>query len=169
MLRTILAVGAVTLAAAAAACSGSEPLSPAPTTDHQTGGGSIHNSDTAIVSGPQKPPPPLPPVVASFALSGTVYGHEAGVDTTRAVAVPNATVALVKIAGVEGDTLVPSVSVASTTTDGQGAFRIENLPPAYYRIDVTAPAGSPFQNTTSGIGPARENEMKIYISLTRKP
>lgn len=169
MLRTFKIAVAVFLAAAAGACSGSEPLSPAPTTDAQGGAGSIHNGDTAVVSGPQKPPPPTPPVVASFALSGIISGHEPGTDTTKVSAVPNATITLVKVAGVEGDTLVPSVTTASTTTDAQGAFRLGNLAAAYYRIDVTAPAGSPFQNATAGIGPARESEVKVYVSLMRKP
>lgn len=168
MLRTFTVVAAVVMGAAIGGCSGSDALKPAPTTDQQ-GGGSIHGSDTAIVSGPQKPPPPTPPVVASFALSGFVYGHEAGPDTSKVVPVPNATLTLVKIAGVNGDTLVPSVTVASTTTDAQGAYRVENLTAAYYRIDVTAPAGSPYQNGVWGVGPAREADVKVNISLARKP
>src|SRR5690349_10765673 len=150
-----------------AACSGSESLSPTPSTDLENGG-RTHSGDTAIVSGPSTPPG-VPPVVASFALSGTVLGHEAGLDTTRVSPVPGAQLTLVKIAGVNGDTLVPSVTVTSTTTDARGVYRLENLAPAYYRVDVTAPAGSPFANGGSGIGPARETEITLNISLTRKP
>jgi hypothetical protein len=165
-MRKTFAVVASTLVAVLAACSGTDTLSPAPTTDQQ--GGSTH-ADTTIVNGPQDPPPPLPPVVASFALSGVVYGHESGPDTTKVIAVPNVSITLVKVGEVTGDTLKPSVTVATTTTDANGAYRIENLKPAYYRIDVTPPSGSPFGSAIAGIGPAREPEVKVTISLWRTP
>jgi hypothetical protein len=161
-MRQTFAVVASTLVVALAACSGTETLSPAPTTARQ--GGSTHG-DTAVVTGPQNPPPP---VVASFALSGAVYGHEPGSDTSNVVVVPDVRITLVKVGDVTGDTLNPSVTVATTTTDARGAYRIENLAPAYYRVDVTPPASSPFANGIGGIGPARETEVKLYISLGRK-
>ena len=164
MRKPIGVVAAVVVATTIFACSGSEPLKPAPSDQH----GGAHGSDTAIVSGPSTPPP-VQPVVSSFALSGTVFGHEPGPDTMHVVLVPNATLTLVKVAGVNGDTLVPSVTVASATTNAQGAYRLENLAPAYYRIDVTAPAGSRYANTTSGIGPARETEVRWSVSLPLKP
>jgi len=167
MRTTLWSLGAVTAAVIIGACSGSESVSPTPFTDLQ-GGGGTHSGDTAVVSGPSKPPE-VPPVVASFALSGTVFGHEAGLDTTQVSAVPDAQLTLVKIAGVNGDTLVPSVTIKSTTTDARGTYRLENLAPAYYRIDVAAPAGSPFANGVSGIGPARQTEITLNISLARKP
>ena len=167
MRRTHWSLAVVTIAMAIGACSGSESLSPAPSTDLQ-GGGGTHSNDTAIVTGPSTPPQ-VPPVVASFSLSGIVYGHQAGPDTTQVVVVPNTQLTLVKIAGVNGDTLVPSVTVASTTTDANGSYRLGNLAPAYYRIDVTAPAGSPYANGVSGIGPARQTEIALNISLARKP
>jgi hypothetical protein len=154
--------------AAIAACSGVESLSPAPTSDQQ-GGGSSHHDDTAVVTGPSTPPTPPPGIVSSFSLSGVISGHEAGADTTRVVPLPNATVTLVKVGDVTGDTLSPSVTVASTTTDAQGAYRLSELAPAYYRVDVTAPAGSPYLNATGGIGPAREVEVTLSIALPRKP
>jgi hypothetical protein len=158
--RLILSLAAAT--AMIAGCSGTENLSPAPTSN-----GKSQGSDTAVVTTGPKPTSPAP-VVASFALSGTVVGHEPGADTTNVVPVPNAAVTLVKIAGVEGDTLVPSVTAASTTTDAQGKFRLENLPPAYYRVDVAAPAGSPFLDGSWGVGPARDVEVSVYIALRRK-
>jgi len=166
MQRTHWSLATVTLALVIGACSGSESLSPAPSTDLE--GGGTHHGDTAIVTGPSTPRQ-VPPVVASFSLSGTVYGHEAGPDTTQVVGVPNAQLTLVKIAGVNGDTLVPSVTVTSTSADASGAYRVANLAPAYYRIDVTAPAGSPYANGGSGIGPARKTEITLNISLARKP
>jgi hypothetical protein len=165
-MRKTFAALASTVVVALAACSGTDTLSPAPTTDRQ--GGSTH-ADTAIVSGPQNPPPPQPPVVASFALSGIVYGQQPGSDTSNVVVVPNVSITLVKVGDVTGDTLQPSVTVATTTSDAHGGYRIEHLAPAYYRVDVTPPAGSPFANGISGIGPARETEVKLYISLGRKP
>jgi hypothetical protein len=85
------------------------------------------------------------------------------------VRVSGATITLVKIATVDGDTLTPSVTTATTTTDAQGAYRIENLAPAYYNIAVTPPAGSPYATGTSGIGPAREVEVSVFVLLARKP
>ena len=152
---------------AAAACSGMGPLSP-PTSDKQ-GGGSSHGGDTTVVSGPAKTPPPPAGVVSSFALSGVISGHEPGADTTRIVPLASATVTLVKVGEVNGDTLKPSVTVASTTTDAQGAYRLANLAPAYYRVDVTAPPASPYENAVGGVGPARETEVKLSIALARKP
>jgi hypothetical protein len=43
---------------------------------------------------------------------------------------PNARVTLVKVAGVNGDTLVPSMTVTSTIIDASGGYRVENLAPA---------------------------------------
>lgn len=153
--------------ATVAGCSGMGPLSPA--TGDQQGGRSSHGGDTAVVTGPSKPPTPPPDVVSSFALSGVISGHEAGADTTRITPLANATVTLVKVGDVTGDTLNPSVTVASITTDAQGAFRLANLAPAYYRVDVTAPANSPYLDAVGGIGPAREAEVKLNIALARKP
>ena len=152
--------------AAVAACSGMGPLS-SPTSDKQ-GGGSSHSGDTAVVTGPSKPATP-PDIVSSFALSGVISGHEPGADTTRIVPLANATVTLVKVGDVTGDTLKPSVTVASTTTDAQGAYRLANLAPAYYRVDVAAPVNSPYQDAVGGVGPARETEVKLSIALARKP
>jgi hypothetical protein len=150
---------------AAAACS-ADSLDPAPSTDVQTTG-TKRGTDTAITTGPQTPQ--LPPVVSSFNLSGVVSAMEPGADTTRQVPLPNASVTLVKMMTVTGDTLVPSVTITSTTTDAQGAYRIENLSPAYYRIDFKAPAGSPFVDRSMAIGPARETEIRMSVGLERTP
>ena len=148
-----LTIAAIAIAATIAACSG-DTLDPAPSPDLRARGAGRGN-DTTITTGPQTPPD-VPPIVSSFALSGVVYFVELGTDTTRQSPLPNAGVTLVKTMTVAGDTLVPSVTMAHTTTDAQGAYRLENLPPAYYRIDFTAPPGSPFVDRAMGIGPARE-------------
>jgi len=165
MRYTILTVAAFAVAAAAA-CS-ADSLDPAPSTDVQTTGAK-HGTDTAIATAPQTPPR-LPPVVSSFNLSGVVYVMEPGTDTTRQVPLPNASVTLVKMMTVTGDTLVPSVTITSTTTDAQGAYRMENLAPAFYRIDFKAPVGSPFVDRALAIGPARETEIKVSVALQRGP
>ena len=165
-MRYKMLTAAAIAVAAAAACS-ADSLDPAPSTDVQTTGPK-RGSDTAITTGPQTPPQ-LPPVVSSFNLSGVVYGMEPGSDTTRQVPLPNASVTLVKMMTVTGDTLVPSVTITSTTTDAQGAYRMENLAPAYYRIDFKAPAGSPFVDRAMAIGPARETEIKMSVALERTP
>lgn len=167
-MRQIHALLVLLATVAVAACSGMDSLSPSPTSDKQ-GGGSSHHDDTAVVAGPSKPSTPTPGVVSSFALSGVISGHEPGADTTHVVALANATVTLVKVGEVTGDTLTPSVTVASTTTDAQGAYRLVNLAPAYYRVDITAPADSPYLNATGGVGPAHDPEMKLSVALARKP
>jgi len=161
MYKPTLRIGLLAGLTAIVACSASEGLSPAPNADSK-------GSDTAVVTTGSKPQTP-PPVVSSFTLSGVVSGHEPGLDTTKVEPVANATVTLVKIADVDGDTLKPSVTVTSATTDGAGSFRIENLAPAYYRIDVTAPVGSAYLDGVWGIGPARQSEVSVYIALRRKP
>jgi hypothetical protein len=165
-MRKSLAAATAVIVVALAACSGTDTLSPAPSTNIQ-GGDGAHPGDTTVVSGPQTKPSPGP-VVSSFALTGIVYGHEPGPDTTKVVGVADVSITLVKVADVNGDTLKPSIAVASTTTDGQGAFRLESLAPAYYRIDLVPPAGSPFVAATGGIGPARETEVKFFASLWPK-
>lgn len=161
--RVVFAI--ISLGVMMVGCSG-DGLSPAPGMDKQFGG-STHGSDTAVVSGP-KQQPEVPPVVSSFALSGVVSGRDVGTDTSRVSPVSHAAITLVKVGSVTGDTLSPSVTVGSTTTDAQGAYRFENLAPAYYRVDVVAPAGSPFANATSGIGPARQTEVTLNVTLERK-
>lgn len=151
---------------ALAACSGSDTLSPGPSTS--LSGGS-HGNDTTVTSGPQNPPTPPPPVVSSFNLSGIIFGQVPGADTMQTVPVAGAAITLVKVATVDGDTLNPSITTTTTTTDSQGAYRIENLAPAYYVISIGAPAGSPYENATSAIGPARATEIKVFVSLARKP
>jgi hypothetical protein len=162
----ILILSSVAAAATFAGCSASG-LDPAPSIDAQSAGAK-KDSDTTVATGPQTPPQ-LPPVVSSFALSGTVKGMEPGTDTTRQDAVPNAGVKLVKTMTLQGDTLTPSVTVASTTTDAQGKYRFENLAPAYYRIEFSAPAGSPFEDGAWAIGPARQAEIVVNVALVRKP
>jgi hypothetical protein len=162
----ILILSSVAAAATFAGCSAGG-LDPSPSTDVQSSG-SGKSSDTAITTGPQTPPQ-LPPVVSSFALSGTVNGMEPGTDTTRQDPVPNTGVKLVKTMTVEGDTLTPSITVASMTTDAQGKYRFENLAPAYYRIEFTAPAGSAFEDGAWAIGPARQTEIVVNVALARKP
>lgn len=164
-MRYNMLIAAVSLAAMAA-CS-ADSLDPAPSTDVQTVG-AHPGGDTAITTNPQTPPS-LPPVVPRFNLSGRVLFMELGTDTTRQSPLPNAGVTVVKVMTVEGDTLMPSVTIASTTTDGQGSYRFENLAPAYYRIDFHAPAGSPFLDRSMGIGPARETEITLSVGLERKP
>ena len=161
----MLTVPAIAVAAGAA-CS-ADSLDPAPSTDVQTTG-TKRGTDTAIATGPQTPPQ-LPPVVSSFNLSGVVSVMEPGSDTTRQVPLPNATVTLVKMMTVTGDTLVPSVTITSATTDARGAYRMENLAPAYYRIDFKGPAASPFVDRSMAIGPARETEIKMSVGLERTP
>ena len=151
---------------AAGGCSASG-LDPSPSTDVKTTG-SNKSGDTTVTTGPQTPPQ-VPPVVSSFALSGTVYGMEPGTDTSRRAPAPNVGVKLVKTMTVEGDTLTPSVTVATTTADANGAYRLENLAPAYYRVEFTAPAGSPFADGAWAIGPARQTEIVVNVSLAQKP
>lgn len=161
----ISSLTAIIAAVAVLGCS-ADSLDPAPGTDTQHVR-AAKGTDTAITTNPQTPPQ-VPPVVSSFALSGVVYGLDVGPDTTHQTPLTNAKVTLVKVGSVNGDTLNPSVTITSTTTNAQGEYRLENLEPAYYRIDFTAPPSSPYGNSTRGIGPARETEIKVSVALGRK-
>ena len=154
------------IVAGIAACSSDFGASPDDSTS--AGGSGAPRVDTATVGGPSQPPPPPPDLVASFTLIGVVSGHQLGPDTTKVVAVADAAVTLVKFGEANGDTLKPSAVVATATTDAQGGFRMENLPPAYYRVDVKAPAGSPFGDGAWGVGPARQSEVRVYVALPRR-
>ena len=162
----VLVLSSLAGAAMFAGCSASG-LDPSPSTDVKTSG-SNKSGDTTVTTSPPTQPP-VPPVVSSFTLSGVVFGMEPGSDTSRRAPAPNVRVTLVKTMTVAGDTLTPSVTVATTIADANGAYRLENLAPAYYRIEFSPPAGSPFTDGAWAIGPAREAEIVINVTLARRP
>lgn len=135
--------------------------------DRSLGGGSTAGKDTSVVTSPPGTTNPQP-IVSPFTLLGSVVGHQTGTDTTQVVPVGGAGVTLVKIAEVNGDTLNPSVTVTTAVTAADGSFRLENLPAAYYRVDVRAPAGTPFGDGAGATGPARSAEVTMQIALPRR-
>ena len=98
---------------------------------------------------------------------------------TAAIADAGALGRLEGLARDENGNVLPGVTVGvhsvsgtldrAATTDARGAYRMENLAPAYYRIDFKGPAASPFVDRSMAIGPARETEIKMSVGLERTP
>ena len=131
----------------------SQPTSPTAPVDPAPG------PDTAI-----SPPPPRP---ASFTVTGAVVGVESGTDTTRTVRVPGTTARLYRVRTADGSAVAATL-VGSTVADANGEFSFANLASAYYRLDVTAPAGGPYVDGSVSIAPPWGTQIRIHVVLHRK-
>jgi hypothetical protein len=128
------------------------------------------DSATITVTTPPPPPPPprdtvpsLPPPVASFTLNVTMVGLLGGTDTLATEPIVGATIRVVRFAGVNGDSLNPSVAAGSALTNTRGEVSFKDLPGGYYSILATPPAGSPYRSATIGLLPPRTSEVNVRI------
>ena len=131
----------------------SQPTSPTAPVDPAPG------PDTAV-----SPPPPRP---ASFTVTGVAVGVESGMDTTRTVRVAGATARLYRVKAPDGSAVAETL-VGSAVADANGEFTFANLGSAYYRLDVTAPAGSPYVDGSVSIAPPWAMQIRIHVVLHRK-
>ena len=132
------------------------------------------DSATITVTAPVPPPPPppdtgrtLPQPVASFTLNLVTLGLLPGPDTAATEPVAGTTIKLTRVAGVNGDTLNPSVVVGTATSNARGEASFKDVPGGYYTILATPPAGSPYKSTTTGFGPPRTAEVNVRIVMRR--
>ena len=124
---------------------------------------------TPVSQGPTAPPATSQPGVSSFDLVATIVGSVPGSDTTRTTPVAGATLKLTRVGSVNGDTLATSVDAGSATTDASGGVSIRGLAGGAYVVDITPPAGSPYQRITTGFAPPHDSEIRMTFRLSSKP
>jgi hypothetical protein len=120
-----------------------------------------------VIPTPPPPPPPAPPV-AEFNMTVVAIGGIPGTDTTHKEVVAGATVTLMRIGGISGDSLPTPVNAGSAVTDANGEARFTKLAGGSYSIRVTPPVSSAFAETLTGIGPPRLSDFSVNILLLRK-
>jgi hypothetical protein len=108
-----------------------------------------------------------PQPVSQFNMTVVALGAIAGADTSHAERLSGATVTLQRIGGVTGDTLKTPVDAGFATTNANGEAKFTNLTGGSYSIRITPAAGSPYQETTSGIFPPRLNDITVNVTLRR--
>jgi hypothetical protein len=128
------------------------------------------HADSATVTVIPAPPPPPPPPgpVAEFNMTVVAMGAIPGTDTSRTERIAGATVTLMRIGGISGDTLTTPVNAGSAVTDANGEARFIKLVGGSYSIRVTPPATSAFAETLTGIGPPTLNDITVHVTLQRK-
>jgi hypothetical protein len=127
-------------------------------------------TDSATVTVIPAPPPPPPPPgpVAEFNMTVVAIGPIPGTDTSQTERVAGATVTLMRIGGISGDTLTTPVDAGSAITNANGEARFFQLVGGSYSIRVTPPATSAYAETLTGIGPPTLNDISVYVTLRRK-
>ena len=128
------------------------------------------DSATVTVIPAPLPPPPPPPVqgVAQFSMTVVAMGPIPGTDTSRTERIAGATVTLVRIGGINGDTLTTPVSAGSAITNANGEARFTDLAGGSYSIRVTPLASSAYAETLTGIGPPTLSDISVHVTLRRK-
>jgi hypothetical protein len=129
------------------------------------------DSATVTVTTPLPPPPDtvvtVPAPVSSFTLNVVTLGLLPGPDTLATEPVAGATITVTRVAGINGDTLNPSVSAGTAVTNTRGEASFRDLPGGYYTILATPPSGSPYRVTTWGLGAPRTSVVNVRIVLRR--
>jgi hypothetical protein len=67
----------------------------------------------------------------------------------------------------DGSTIAETL-VSSAVADATGEFTFSDLPSAYYRIDVAAPAGGPYVDGSVSIAPPWSTPIRVHVVLHRK-
>ena len=128
-----------------------------------------HTDSATVTVIPAPPPPPPPPgPVAEFNMTVVAMGPIPGTDTSRTERVAGATVTLMRIGGINGDTLTTPVNAGTAVTNANGEARFTQLVGGSYSIRVTPPASSPYAEILTGIGPPRVSDFSIHVTLPRK-
>ena len=127
-------------------------------------------TDSATVTVIPAPPPPPPPPgpVAEFNMTVVAMGAIPGTDTSQTERIAGATVTLMRIGGIHGDTLTTPVNAGSAVTNANGEARFTQLVGGSYSIRVTPPATSVYAETLTGIGPPTLSDISVHVTLQRK-
>jgi hypothetical protein len=74
---------------------------------------------------------------------------------------------LYRVRAVDGSAVAETL-VGGAVADANGEFIFANLASAYYRLDVTAPAGGPYVDGSVSIAPPWATQIRIHVVLHRK-
>jgi len=129
--------------------------------------GHTDSATVTVIPGPPPPPPPPAPV-AEFNMTVVAMGAIPGTDTSQTERIAGATVTLMRIGGIHGDTLTTPVNAGSAVTDANGEARFTQLVGGSYSIRVTPLATSPYAETLTGIGPPTLTDISVHVTLRRK-
>lgn len=139
------------------------------TTVSATIDGHSASATVTVVPAPQPPPTPTPqPALASFDLNASIVGAASGTDTTKIQPVAGAVVKLLRVGGVNGDSLSQSIDAGSAVSDANGAVSFKGLVGGSYTVSITPPADSPFAPSSTGFGPPRSSPAQFQFRLLRK-
>jgi hypothetical protein len=134
--------------------------------------GHTDSATVTVTPAPPPPPPPNPPTpvqgVAEFNMTVVAMGAISGTDTTHTERIAGASVTLMRIGGVSGDSLATPVSAGSAVTNANGEARFTRLAGGSYTIRVTPPASSAYAETLTGIGAPTLNDISVHVTLRRK-
>ena len=128
----------------------------------------VDSATITVVPAPDVQRPPSQPGVASFDLAVSVSGALAGSDTSRKTPIAGALVKLTRVGTVNGDTLATSVDAGNGTTDANGMVSFARLAGGAYTVDVTPPAGSPYDGVKTGFGPPHTDHVNFATVLQSK-
>jgi hypothetical protein len=160
-----------TVATGFIACSADNLSAPRdPATTKTTGSDSTPgqtNSDTVVTTTPPQPQPPIPDPVSHFELKVIALGALPGADTSAAERVPGATVTVVRVGGIAGDTLATSETLGTATTNANGEATFAQLPGGYYTIRIAPPAGSALAPTQTAIPAPRSDQIVISVTMRK--
>jgi hypothetical protein len=127
--------------------------------------------DSATVMIIQGPPPPPPPTqtapVAEFNMTVVAFGRIPGTDTSHTERVSGSTITLSRVGGVSGDTLSTPQAAGSAVADANGEAKFTKLAGGSYTIKIVPPAGSAYLATQTGIGPPRQSDITVHVTMQR--
>jgi hypothetical protein len=122
---------------------------------------------TVVVTAAPPPPAPTPPPLAEFSMKVVALGRIPSADTTKAERIAGATVKLLRVGGVTGDTLKTPVDAGTAVTNANGEASFSKLAGGSYEIRITPPASSGYQAGFVGFGPPRTNDFTVNVSLLK--
>lgn len=118
------------------------------------------------------PPDTIPPdtsIVRAFALVVTVVGADSSGDTTQTARIARARVTLYRYASLPDSASQPNGVLRGRLTNQEGVVTYHRLRPAWYRVVVEPPAGSPYRPASALVAPATSERVPVQVLLPRAP
>jgi hypothetical protein len=122
---------------------------------------------TVVVTAAPPPPAPIPPPLAEFSMKVVALGRIPAADTTKAERIAGATVKLLRVGGVTGDTLKTPIDAGNAVTNANGEVSFSKLAGGSYEVRIAPPASSGYQAGFVGFGPPRMDNFTINVSLVK--
>lgn len=113
--------------------------------------------------------PPDTATVRTFALVVTVVGADSSGDTTQTARVAGARVTLYRFASLPDSASQPNGVIRGRRTNQEGRVIYSRLRPAWYRVVVEPPVGSPYGPGSALVAPATSERVPVQVLLPRAP